>query len=138
MKELLKIEKEFELKTLEVKAGVRYWEDAEVNGVIDTEGDLIPLRSGDLWCPVIDIDTGVIHGWPAGVKADIHYKICDSGSYYIKDESGETVLSIEDNYVPSCLSPKGGGYGDYIKMYVDGNGKIAGWKFDISDFETED
>jgi len=29
---------------LKVKCGARYWEDATVNGVEDTEGLLIPLR----------------------------------------------------------------------------------------------
>ena len=43
------VEKTFNVKTIEVNAGVRYWEDAIVNGVEDSEGDLIPCREGDLW-----------------------------------------------------------------------------------------
>ena len=62
---------------LRVSAGVRYWEDASVNGVEDTDGTLIPFRKGDLWCPIIDLETGQIYDWPAGANAYIHYKVCD-------------------------------------------------------------
>lgn len=47
MKITIKVEKEVEIKTLEVRAGVRYWEDATVNGNEDSEGELIPCREGD-------------------------------------------------------------------------------------------
>lgn len=70
MKAKIKIEKEVELKTLSVKAGVRYWEDAEVNGVEDTDGTLIPCRNGDDWCPEIDIETGRILNWEQGKTAN--------------------------------------------------------------------
>jgi hypothetical protein len=32
---------------LHVKAGVRYWEDATVNGEEDTDGSFIPFRNED-------------------------------------------------------------------------------------------
>ena len=80
MKIKLKIEKEYEVQTLIVIAEVRYWEDATVNGIEDTEGDLIPFRNGENWCPIIDIDSGVILKWPVGTTADIHYK-CNDGIY---------------------------------------------------------
>lgn len=137
MKRIIKVEKEVDLKTLHVEAGVRYWEDATVNGVEDTEGDLIPCREGDLWKPVIDLETGRITNWKQGVTADVHYKVCDDGSYYIKDAEGNTVLSIEDDYVPSILSPGGNSYGDYIIMHIDETGLIQNWKVDLSDFEDE-
>ena len=54
MKVKLKIEKELEVKYLQVKAGARYWEDTIVDGVEDTEGSLIPCREGDYWCPLIE------------------------------------------------------------------------------------
>lgn len=134
MKSKIKIEKEVELKTLVVKAGVRYYEDAVVNGLTDEHGDLIPCKEGDLWCPIIDIDTGVITNWKQGVRASTHYKVCDEGSYYLLDNEGNTVLSIEDNYVPSILYPKGGGYGDYIILEIDENGKIDGWNPNLESF----
>lgn len=134
----IKVEKEIDIKTVLVEAGVRYWEDATVNGVEDTEGNLIPLRKGNLWCPEIDIDNGTILNWPVGTKADIHYKVCDAGSYHLKDVKGNIVLSIENNYVPNNLIP--GEYGDYIIMTVDENGKIAEWPEEpsIEDFYPED
>lgn len=139
MKAKIKIEKEVEIKTLRVAAEVRYWEDSEINGIPDDTGDLTPFRKGELWCPVIDIETGIIKDWPKGTKAEIHFKICDSGSYYLENGKGETVLSIENDYVPSMLSPKENGYGDYIIMDIDENGQIQDWDSDISSFtEQED
>lgn len=51
------------MKTLIVEAGVRYWEDATVNGVEDSDGTLIPFRAGGNWCPIIDIGTGRVLDW---------------------------------------------------------------------------
>lgn len=138
MKTKIKIEKEVELKTLIVHAGVRYWEDAEVNGTDDEQGDLIPCRVGDRWKPIIDIDNGVITNWKEGTTAKIHYKVCDCCGWELLDESGNILLSAEDGYVPSTLCPAENGYGDYIIMSVDEHGKIEGWEFDIDDFKTDD
>lgn len=130
--------KEVVIKTLEVEAGVRYWEDAIVNGVEDIKGDLIPCREGDLWKPIIDVELGKIINWKQGVRADVHYKVCDSGSYYLKDSIGNTVLYIDGDYVPEILSPKENGYGDYIIMDIDENGVIANWKQTLSGFPLQD
>lgn len=134
----VRTEKEVVIKTLEVEAGVRYWEDTTVNGVEDEAGDLIPFREGELWKPVIDVELGKIINWPAGTKADVHYKVCDSGNYYLKDSKGNTVLSIESDYVPQILCPKENGYGDYIIMDIDENGVIANWKQTLSGFPLQD
>jgi hypothetical protein len=134
MKATVTIEKEVDIKTIEVRAQV-YWEDATINGVEDTEGTLTPCREGDLWCPVIDIDSGIILNWTKGVKADIHFKVCDRGSYYLKDADGNVVLSRENDYVPNSLIP--GEYGDYIIMTIDEDGKISNWSPSLDDFDNE-
>jgi hypothetical protein len=136
MKATIKIEKEVDIKTVYVEAHVRYWEDATINGVVDEDGTLTPCRKGELWCPIIDIDTGIITNWTIGVTADVHLKVCDAGSYFLKDAEGNIVLSREDNYVPNCLIP--GSYGDYIEMQIDENGKIANWEPSLDDFMNED
>lgn len=138
MKTKIKVEKEVELKTLVVKAGVRYWEDATVNGEEDTDGNLIPCRDGDLWCPIIDFDSGVIINWKQGVAAEVHYKVVDAGFYYIHDADFNVVLSREYNYVPDILCPKEEGYGDYIIMDIDENGQIANWIPTLEGFIEED
>jgi hypothetical protein len=138
MKTKVSVMKDVEIRTLEVNAGVRYWKDATVNGVEDVNGDLIPCRKGDMWNLLIDIDNGVIINWKQGVKADVHYKVCDAGSYYLRDDDGNAALSIEDDYVPSILCPTESGYGDYIIMSIDENGKIDGWKVDISSFTNDE
>lgn len=137
MKVTIKVEKEVELKTLLIKADVRYWEDAIVNGIEDIDGDLIPCKQGELWCPIIDIDSGVITNWEQGIKAEVHYKVCDAGSYYLQDSEGNTVLSIEENYVPKIMCPKESGYGDYIIMDIDENGKIANFVQTLDGFIDE-
>ena len=127
MKATVKIKKKVGLKTLHVKAGARYWEDTQVNGVEDTEGNLIPFRDGKYWKPVINLDSGQIIDWPEGTTAVVHYKVCDNGFYEMKDESGITVLECE-GYVPKIMSPKESGYGDYVIMDIDENGFIQNWK----------
>lgn len=138
MKIKIKVEKEVEIKYCQLRAGIRYWEDSEVNGVGDTDGTLIPCRVGELWCPQINVDTGVIVNWEQGKTAKVHYKVCDAGSYYLQDEYGEDVLSIEEDYVPNKLIP--GEYGDYIIMSIDENGKITEWETpaDFSDFINDE
>jgi hypothetical protein len=135
MKTTITIEKEVDIKTVLVKAQVRYWEDAVINGIEDEEGTLTPCREGDLWCPEIDIDTGVIRNWPKGTIADVHFKVCDAGSYYLKDADGNIVLQREHDYVPNDLIP--GSYGYYIEMQIDGDGKIANWNPSFDDFNNE-
>ncbi len=130
----------YEVKYLLVKAGARYWEDSDVNGVEDTEGTLIPFRKGDYWCPKIDMDEGRIVDWPEGMTADIHYKVCDDGKYTLTDAEGN-VIAIDKGYVPDFLSPAGDpGYGDYIIMQVDGTGMILEWrkKIDLSMFGDDE
>ena len=136
MKAIIKVEKEVEIKTLQVSAGVRYWEDATVNGVEDENGDLIPCRNGDNWEPKININKGVIVNWKKGIKAEVHYKVCDAGVYELKDEEGETVIKKE-GYVPKIMCPEGNGYGYYIIMNIDENGQIGNWQPDIDDFFEE-
>lgn len=143
MKVTIKVKKEVEVKYLQVKAGVRYWEDTEVNGESDTEnGENIPCKVGEVWMPLIDIEIGKITNWKQGVKAEVHYKVCDCLGYEIQDENGEIVLSEDDGYVPSTLCPKESGYGDYIIMDIDEYGIISNWNFDFDDFydinESED
>jgi uncharacterized protein YuzE len=113
-----------------VAAAVRYWEDATVNGVEDVSGDLIPCRFEDLWLPQIELATGTIQHWPKGTTASIHYKVCDAGKYYLADTSGKRIAKWKDHYVPDRFLTVGdeSGYGDYIILDVDGDGRIAGWE----------
>lgn len=136
MKHTVTVKKEVEVTTLDCDIGVRYWEDGEVNGVDDTEGNLIPLRSGDRWKITIDLETGKIQSWPNGVTAKTHYKVCDSGVYYLLDSEGN-VVAKKDGYVPSMLCPKENGYGDYVIMEIDGEGVISGFKADLECFAED-
>lgn len=137
MKIKLTIEKDFEVKFLQVEASVRYWQDSIVNGEEDVKGDLIPCREGDLWKPLIDIETGVILNWVIGKTAQIHYKVCDCGVYTLLDEDRNPILSKE-GYVPKIMCPKDSGYGDYIIMDIDENGQIADWEILLSDLIEND
>ena len=125
--------KNIEVTKLVVEAGVRYWEDGEINGHDDVDGNM-PCREDDCWCPVIDLKSGIIQGWPSGVVANIHYKVCDAGVYSLFNDEGDEVKSIE-GYVPKIMCPKENGYGDYIIMDIDGSGKIADWKVVLQEWE---
>jgi hypothetical protein len=126
-----------DVRFLRASCDVPYWEDAEVDGVIDEQGDLIPCRNGNLWEPIIDFDTGVIVNWEQGKTASIHYKVCDAGVYTLLDGNMNPVKQI-DGYVPKAMCPGDEGYGDYVIMEVDAAGRIADWKQTLEKFADED
>jgi hypothetical protein len=134
MKVEIKVKQEIEVKSIMLDVGVRYFEDAIINGLKDTEGLLIPCKSGDRWQPEIELETGKILNWESGKIADIHYKVCDDGKYSLKNEKNEIIYS-QESYVPDFLAIEDAGYGDYIIMEVDANGFIKNWDKNI-DFET--
>jgi hypothetical protein len=138
MKTTILVKQEVNIVTLHVAAQVRYWDDSTVNGEEDSEdGKLIPCKEGELWCPIINVDSGVITNWEQGKKAEIHYKVCDAGSYYLRDAEGKTVLQIEQDYVPKMLCPAESWDSDYIIMTVDENGLIEDWKQTLDGFIKE-
>ena len=138
MKITLKIDQETEVTTLRCKMGVRYWEDAVVNGDNeDNESPKIPFGGGSQWVIDIDLASGRISNWPSGVTASTHYKVCDDGVYELLDADGVSVARI-DGYVPNMLAPNGEGYGDYVILDIGPDGVIDGWRVDMSCFDGED
>lgn len=114
---------------LEVGAEVRYWEDATINGATDTDGTLTPLRKGDLWASVIRLADGSVMDWPQGTTADIHFKVCDAGEYWLLDDERKRVAKWTGLYVPDdFLCQCKNGYGDYIILKVGADGKIEKWR----------
>ena len=102
--------------------------DATINGAEDINGNLVPLREGQLWKPVIELSTGKIRDWPEGTTAYIHYKVCDAGRYWLADANGKLIWKWLGDYVPDRLLCIGdNGYGDYIIMDVEADGHILGW-----------
>jgi hypothetical protein len=114
-------------KYLEVRAGVRYWEDGVVDGIEDSQGK-IALRVGDDWKPVIDLDKGRVLDWPTGSSAAVHYKVCDDGDYWLQNEDGRRIAKWRDHYVPSQFLTIGTTGSDYIVLRIDGDGFIADWR----------
>ena len=127
-----------------VNADVRYWEDGTVNGEEDGDGSLIPLRQPDtnLWCPMIELQTGKILGWPEGVTADVHYKVCDAGKYYLLDGYQKVICRYTGDYVPDRLlyidDNNHSGYGDYICLKIDSLGYIKNWEKAIKQYDFSD
>jgi hypothetical protein len=137
MKIKLTESKEYDVHYLRAQCGVRYWEDSEVDGVEDTEGQLIPCRVDDYWMPLIDLERGVIINWEIGKTAKVHYKVCDDGVYRLLDKDKNIVKEI-DGYVPDLMCPEGDGFGDYVIMNIDANGKIDKWRVSSREFQQED
>lgn len=120
---------------IEVIAEVRYWEDATVNGVEDTAGILIPGRTGENWHVRIDLAAGRIADWPANTLADIHYKVCDQGQYWLVDAAGERLAKYRSDYVPDAFLCHGDeGFGDYIILKVGPDGAIREYERPEIDF----
>ena len=113
-------------KYLDVCVRMRYfYEDNSVSGFADYNVDL-PCLIRELWCPLIDIPTGIITNWIIGVKAKIYTKVRDEGVYTILSEDKYKLKELV-GYVPEIMCPGGQGYGDYIIMNIDENGKIENW-----------
>ena len=127
-----------EVKYLQAICGCRYWEDATINGEeADEDGSNVPCKVGDTWQPLIELETGKILNWKQGVKADIHFKVCDEGIYKLLDGNKHEVKMI-DGYVIDMMCPKDNGYGDYVIMDIDENGFIQDWEVDLEPFESDE
>lgn len=114
MKATIAIKKEVDVRYMKVDAGVRYWEDASVNGQKDVDmyeckGSAIPMMPFAVkvkeqpttniysdhyrWQPTIDVENGCIVDWPKGTIAHIHYKVCDDGTYALLDKDKNLTYS---------------------------------------------
>lgn len=133
MKFIRTIEQEVDVTHLVANMGVRYWEDGVVNGEVDDEDNpKMPFSGHGKWLISINLETGAIDGWPQGVTAETHYKVCDDGVYTLMNRT--EVVVRKDGYVPDMLAPMGEGYGDYVILSIGADGVIAGWKADLSYF----
>lgn len=121
------------VRYLRASMGVRYWEDATLNGQTRFEEDYFPLREEDVWNITIDLHTGHILNWPLGTDASVHFKVCDDGVYTLLDENMNEVVEKE-GYVPGMI----GEYGDYVVLDIDQNGYIKNFKVDLNYFESDD
>ena len=113
---------------IEAETEPRYWEDASVNGVVDEDGSGIPGRSGDVWRVRIEIASGVVEGWPQGTSAQIHYKICDAGDYWLTNGTLR-IAKWRNAYVPTYFLSHGGSRNsDYIIMKIGADGAIEDYQ----------
>jgi len=120
---------------MRVDAGVRYWEDAEINGESKEDGSNVPFKNGGSWQPVIDLIDGRVVGWPEDTTASFHFKVCDAGNYYLLDADTNMIAEKLNGYVPDGLCHGDNGYGDYIIFNVDKYGKIDKYRLNIDDDE---
>lgn len=124
---------------LRVEAFIRYWEGAMVNGEQDERGTLIPFRSANLWCPRIRLTDGVVMDWPSGMEAEICYRVCDMGRYWLQDGDGNDIAKYAGSYVPDKFLCHGEqGYGDYIIMDIEADGTIAQYEPPVIDMDDWD
>lgn len=128
---------EVEVTHLVADMGVRYWEDGVVNGEPeDDDNPKMPFATKDGWKLVIALDTGAIVGWPKGVTAETHYKVCDAGVYTLMN--GTEIVVRKDGYVPDMLAPMGEGYSDYVILGIGADGIIDDWKADLAYFGDDE
>lgn len=133
----VKTNKKVNVKYLQAKIGVRYWEDGTINEIEDVEGSLIPCRDGNYWTPLIELETGKIVNWKQGTKADLHYKSCDDNIFQLLDEKYNVISEIED-YVITMMCPNENGYGDYVIMTINEDGLIDNFIANFEEFEDKE
>ena len=151
MKATISLPHEVDFKYLRATMGVRYWVDcdySEDNGATwcgdfdDTDEEseriksIIPcvvrknINGGEdsYWELIIDLDEGKVINWPKGFCIETHFKVCDDGEYVFLDENMNELINItkqyDQYYVPDFLSLEDDGYGDYVYIDIDGDGKI--------------
>lgn len=139
------ITKPSDVKFLHIDVGPRYWEDGsiKINGIYEDDIEWEEQEKGVKpkmpfaeynenvsnksesyrWQLTIDLDNLKIIDWPKGVEANIHYKVCDDGTYYLLDENKE-ILEEKNCYVPEILSYIDEGFGDYIIMMINSEGYL--------------
>jgi len=88
-----------------------------------------PGRDDDEWRAVIDVDSGMLLTetfcpWPSGHALDLHAKPRDAGTYKVLGEHGDLIAQVEQDYVPDWVP---GDYGDYVKLDIGDDGKVANW-----------
>lgn len=141
------------IRYVQLEAGVRYWEDADINGVEDVDlyeakeptaprmpfaiptgktSDIAP-HGEYVWKILIDIKTGYIVDWPLGTTANVHYKTCDENVITFWNENKEPISERYECYVPGFLSIDDSGYGDYIILTIEENGHITNFRFNEED-----
>jgi hypothetical protein len=77
----------------------------------------------------IDIKTGIIRDWvekTGGIETCFFYKAVDTGKYTLLDKE-EKVIASFTGYVPNKLVPDRDGFGDYITLNINPEGKILNW-----------
>lgn len=139
--------KDHQVSTIVAHVAPRYWEDSRINFKADDdifredteEGDLIPCRIDGEWRIEIDLETGQIKNWTKGVRAFIHYKVCEAGDYTLLDQFGNKVCGLYSSYVPEIMTPDEDEdckhMSDYIIMRIDENGFIKDWNVTFKGFE---
>ncbi|QHS09059.1 hypothetical protein [Sinimarinibacterium sp. NLF-5-8] len=108
-----------------------FWEDSTFNDMEDDPaGSAFPLpRKGAAFMILIRLHDGKIMGWPLGMTARLHYKVCDEGEYFLLDERMNTLAQWDGAYVPETIfDPDDCGYGDYVSLDIDDSGFVERWR----------
>ena len=156
--------KPVEIRYLACDIEPRYLKDSQINGKYDLDYDeqfnqgmdsRMPLmvKSKKIvtnvwgtqyttlsyhWLIIIDLDNGQVLDWTKGVKAIIHYKVCDQGRYSFLDKDLEEIIGSKDTmYVPSLLDFTNDSFGDYMDFTIDENGYIEEWNLLLEETRKE-
>ena len=89
---------------------------------------------------VIDLKEGKMLNWNyEGGYLRMWAKVCDGGTYTLLDSEKKPIWQIR-GYVPNKLIPPfENGYGDYIELAIEADGKVVDWPAmpDFSDFVAD-
>jgi len=67
MKTVIKVKKEVDIRFVKININIRYLGDGDDDDVSPS----FPLIQGNTWKATINVDTGVIEGWPQGVSENL-------------------------------------------------------------------
>ena len=97
-----------------------------------------PLRDGDEWKAMIDLETHQIRNWAQGESRHLYIKVSDGGVYSLMTKDFECVAMLTYEYVPRGVIP--GRWGDYIDLQIDETGKVVNMpqKLNFDEFFKKD
>jgi len=121
MQHTLRIEKQIDVRYLKLNLDI-YGEDLPSD---------LPFQFGNQWEIIIDIDHGMVMNWHYAQSIKLNFKVRDSGTYTLYDKNFKMVRYTDHDdspkYAPNQLLPPSNGYGDYLELDIDKDGKIMNW-----------
>lgn len=97
---------------------------------LSRDGRDMPCLCNNIWCPILDLDTGEIINWKEGCSADILIENTDACYASLMDANKKVLARAENEnfYCGNDSKPDDPYYYFAFKWSIDSNKKIKNWR----------